>query len=208
MFAKVLKIVRPGVSELDVSAEISYYHKMFGAEKDSFDPIVVSGPRGSLPHGKPSSKRIKQGELVTLDLGCICNGYCSDLTRTVAVGKPSAEARKVYEIVFEAQRLAIESAKGGMAARRLDSIARNYIRSYGYGKYFGHGLGHGIGLEIHEYPRVSARSVHTLRNGNVVTVEPGIYLPGKCGVRIEDDIVVRNGECEVLTTAPKTLIVL
>lgn len=208
VFAKMLKIVRPGISELDVSAEISYYHKRFGAEKDSFEPIVVSGPRGSLPHGKPSSKKIKYGELVTLDLGCICNGYCSDLTRTIAVGKPPAEARKVYSVVFEAQRLAIESARSGMAARNLDRVARSYIRSRGYGRYFGHGLGHGIGLEIHEFPRISARSVHTLRNGNVVTVEPGIYLPGKFGVRIEDDIVVRNGECEVLTTAPKMLMVL
>ncbi len=208
VFAKVLKSIRPGISELDVSAEISYYHKKFGAEKDSFEPIVVSGSRASLPHGRPSSKRIKNRELVTLDLGCIYNGYCSDLTRTIAVGKASAEERKVYDIVLQAQQLAIDSAKSGLAGRRLDGVARNYIRSRGYGKYFGHGLGHGIGLEIHEAPRVSARSIHTLRDGNVVTVEPGIYLPGKFGVRIEDDIVIRDGGCEVLTTAPKTLLVL
>ena len=208
VLAKVLKIIRPGISELDVSAEISYYHKKLGAEKDSFEPIVVSGSRASLPHGRPSSKKIKNGELVTLDLGCIYNGYCSDLTRTVAVGKAGAEERKVYDVVLKAQQLAIDSAKNGISGRELDGVARKYIRSRGYGKYFGHGLGHGIGLEIHEAPRVSARSLHTLRDGNVVTVEPGVYLPGRFGVRIEDDIVVRNGGCEVLTTAPKTLMIL
>ncbi len=207
VFGEILKIVKPGISELDVSAEISYLHKRRGAEKDSFEPIVVSGPRSSLPHGRPSSKKIKRGELVTVDMGCFYNGYCSDLTRTVAVGKPSEEARKIYSIVLEAQQKAIDFARSGIGAKELDGVARGHIRSKGYGKYFGHGLGHGIGLQIHEFPRVSARSAHTLRSGNVITVEPGIYLPGKFGVRIEDDVVIREGMCEVLTKAPKSLIV-
>jgi Xaa-Pro aminopeptidase len=207
VFAEILKIVKAGISELDVSAEISYLHKKYGAEKDSFEPIVVSGPRGSLPHGKPSSKKIKRGELVTLDLGCFYRGYCSDLTRTIAVGKPSGLARKVYGIVLEAQQKAIDSAQSGIKAKKLDGISRDYIRSKGYGKHFGHGLGHGIGLQIHEFPRVSARSTHTLRSGNVITVEPGIYLPGKFGVRIEDDIVIRDGTCDVLTKSPTSMIV-
>ena len=207
-FRDVLKLLGPGVSELDISAEISYRHKKYGAENDSFEPIVVSGRRGSLPHGTPSSKKISHGDMVTLDLGCFYRGYCSDLTRTVSVGKPSQEAKKIYRVVHEAQQRAIHAAAAGMSAKKLDAVAREYIRSMGYGRYFGHGLGHGIGLRIHEYPRISSTSTHALVKGNVVTVEPGIYLPGRCGVRIEDDIVIRNGECEVLTTLPTTMVVL
>lgn len=208
VFHDILKLLKPGISELDISAEVSYRQKKYGAENDSFEPIVVSGRRGSLPHGRPSSKKISRGELVTLDLGCFYRGYCSDLTRTVSVGKPSQEAKKVYRVVHEAQQRAIQAAAAGMPAKKLDAVAREYIRSMGYGKYFGHGLGHGIGLQIHEYPRISSRSTHTLVKGNVVTIEPGIYVPGRCGVRIEDDIVIRNGECEVLTTLPTTMVVL
>ncbi len=207
VFGEVTKVVRTGISELDVSAEISYLHKKHGAEKDSFEPIVVSGPRGSLPHGRPSMKKIRTGEMVTLDLGCFFNGYCSDLTRTIAVGRPSDDARKVYSIVLEAQRKAIDFARNGIAARSLDAMARGVIHAGGYGKNFGHGLGHGIGLQIHEFPRISARSTDTLRSGDVITIEPGIYLPGRLGVRIEDDVVIRDGGCEVLTKAPKSLMV-
>ncbi len=208
VFRDVLGLLKPGVSELDISAEISYRQKKYGAESDSFEPIVVSGRRGSLPHGRPSSKKISRGDLVTLDLGCFYRGYCSDLTRTVSVGKPSQEAKKIYRVVLEAQQRAIHAAIDGISAKKLDAVAREYIRSMGYGRYFGHGLGHGIGLQIHEYPRISPRSTHTLVNGNVVTVEPGVYIPGRCGVRIEDDIVIRNGECELLTTLPTTMVVL
>ncbi len=207
VFAEIIKVVKAGISELDVSAEISYLHKKFGAEKDSFEPIVVSGPRSSLPHGRPSSKKIKEGELVTLDFGCFYDGYCSDLTRTIAVGKISGEGRKVYSIVLEAQQKAIDSAFSGIEAKNLDRVARSYIHANGYGKCFGHGLGHGIGLQIHEFPRISSRSTHTLRAGNVITIEPGIYLPGKFGVRIEDDIVIREGRCDVLSKAPKSMII-
>ena len=207
VFQEIIKAMKAGISELDVSAEISYLHKKYGAEKDSFEPIVVSGPRSSLPHGRPSSKKIKHGDLVTLDFGCFYSGYCSDLTRTVAVGKLSGEARKVYGIVLDAQMKAIDFAQSGVDAKSVDSIARGHIHSKGYGKFFGHGLGHGIGLQIHEFPRVSARSTHTLQTGNVITVEPGIYLPGKFGVRIEDDIVIREGRCDVLTKAPKSMMI-
>lgn len=207
VYSELLDIIKPGVTELDLSAEISYLHKKHGAEKDSFEPIVVSGARGSLPHGRPSAKKIKRGEMVTLDLGCVYQGYCSDLTRTISVGKPSVQARKVYGIVLEAQQRAIDAARSGISARSLDSVARGFIRSKGFGKYFGHGLGHGIGLQIHEYPRISTRSTNTLRPGNVITIEPGIYLPGKFGVRIEDDILVRNERCEMLTKSSKSLTV-
>jgi Xaa-Pro aminopeptidase len=207
VFSELLAIIKPEISELDISAEISYLHKRHGAEKDSFEPIVVSGVRGSLPHGKPSSKKIKRGDMVTLDLGCFYKGYCSDLTRTIAVGNPSAQAKKVYHIVFDAQRLAIEAAHSGLSAKKLDGVARSHIRSKGYGGYFGHGLGHGIGLQIHEYPRVSTQSTHTLHTGNVITIEPGIYVPKEFGVRIEDDIVIQDETCNVLTKSSKELIV-
>ena len=207
-FRKILRLIRPGISELDLSAEISYLHKKMGAEKDSFEPIVVSGPRGSLPHGRPSVKKIKFGEMVTIDMGCFKEGYCSDLTRTVAVGKATAEQRKVYRVVLEAQRIAIETVAEGVPAKALDAATRSHIRRRGFGKYFGHGLGHGIGLQIHEFPRVSTRSLHTLRAGNVITVEPGIYLPGKFGIRIEDDVVVQPFGGDILTETPRDLMVL
>ncbi len=208
VFEKILGVLKPGIAESDIAAEISYLHRIFGAEKDSFDTIVASGVRGSLPHGAASTKKIQKGEMVTLDFGCVYHGYCSDLTRTVAVGTPSSEAKKIYRIVLDAQRAAINAAQSGLPAKKLDTAARSFIEKNGYGKFFGHGLGHGIGLQIHESPRVFAKSEHALRAGNVVTIEPGIYLPGKCGVRIEDDIVIRDGTCEVMTSSPKELIVL
>ncbi len=208
VFEKILGVLKPGITESAIAAEISYLHRMFGAEKDSFDTIVASGVRGSLPHGAASAKKIQKGEMVTLDFGCVYQGYCSDLTRTVAVGTPSSEAKKIYRIVLDAQRAAINAARIGFPARKLDESARSFIEKKGYGKFFGHGLGHGIGLQIHESPRVFAKSTHVLHTGNVITIEPGIYLPGKCGVRIEDDVVIRDGTCEVITSSPKELIVL
>ncbi|MDE3057737.1 MAG: M24 family metallopeptidase [Bacteroidota bacterium] len=207
VFEKVLGIVKPGISENDIAAEIGYLHRKFGAEKDSFDTIVASGTRGSLPHGAASSKKIQKGEMVTLDFGCVYQGYCSDLTRTVAVGTPSSEVKKIYQIVLDAQRSAIHAAHSGLPAKKLDAVARSLIEKKGFGKFFGHGLGHGIGLQVHESPRLFAKSKHLLCAGNVVTIEPGIYLPGKFGVRIEDDVVIHNGACEVITSSPKELIV-
>ncbi len=208
VFGKLLHVVKPGISELDIAAEISYLHRNHGAEADAFEPIVASGKRGALPHARATEKNIKKGEMVTIDMGCRYDGYHSDLTRTIAVGKPSARMRKIYEVVADAQQLAIDAAGSGISGRALDAVARTYIKKKGYGKYFSHSLGHGLGLQVHEQPRLSALSTDTLMNGNVVTIEPGIYIQGIGGVRIEDDVVVRNSFCEVLNKAPKELIVL
>lgn len=208
VFVEILPQLKPGVSELDIAAEISYRHKIHGAEGDGFAPIVVSGAKGALPHGKPSEKKIKKGEMVTLDFGSVYNGYHSDLTRTVGIGSLSGESKKIYNTVLEAQLKAIESAKAGIAAKELDRIARDYINKKGYGKYFKHSLGHGIGLQIHEQPRLSVLSKAVLKNGNVVTIEPGIYIPESGGVRIEDDIVITDGYPEILNKSPKDLIIL
>jgi Xaa-Pro aminopeptidase len=207
VFGRILEILKPGVMEMDIAAEIGYWHKKFGAEGDGFEPIVASGARGALPHARPTMKKIKKGEFVTLDLGCRVNGYHSDLTRTVAVGKPGEKARTIYRVVLEAQSRAIEAARAGAKNRLLDNVARRHIRRSGFGPYFSHSLGHGLGIEIHEPLRLSALSMDILQAGNVVTVEPGIYIPGFGGVRIEDDIVIREHDCEVLNTAPKELLV-
>ena len=208
VFKKIIGILKPGVSELDVSAEISNLHKKLGAEGDAFETIVASGERGSLPHGRATEKKIASSEFVTLDFGCVYRGYHSDMTRTVAVGKPSNEMKKIYQIVLDAQQKASDAVRENIPAKKIDSIARNHIASFGYGKYFGHSLGHGVGMEIHEQLRLSQISKEILRAGNVVTVEPGIYLPKRFGVRIEDIVVVRNNGAEILTTSPKELIVL
>jgi Xaa-Pro aminopeptidase len=208
VFQKIIGMLKPGISELEISAEISYLHKSYGAEGDAFETIVASGVRGALPHGKASSKKIESGEFMTLDFGCVVNGYHSDMTRTVCIGKPSAEMKKVYGIVLEAQQRAADAVRTTATGKEVDTAARGYIASRGYGKYFGHSLGHGVGLEIHEQLRLSQKNKKKLTLNNVVTVEPGIYLPAKFGVRIEDIVVVRRDGCEVLTGSPKELIVL
>jgi Xaa-Pro aminopeptidase len=207
VFKKVLVALRPGARELDIAAEISYWHQRFGADGDAFESIVASGPRGALPHGRATEKKISPGEFVTLDFGCTYKGYKSDLTRTVAVGKPTARGRRIYRIVLEAQCKAIEATRPDMPARALDGVARNHIRRNGFGKYFSHSLGHGLGIEIHEPLRLSVKSKDVLRVGNVFTIEPGIYIKGFGGVRIEDDVVVRESGCEVITKSPKELII-
>jgi Xaa-Pro aminopeptidase len=208
VFKKVLLVLKPGVKELDIAAEISYWHQRFGADGDAFDSIVASGPRGALPHGRATEKRIKKGEFVTLDFGCRYRGYHSDLTRTVAVGRPTQRGRRIYHTVLEAQQKAIEATSPGIPARNLDVAARNHIRQKGYGKYFIHSLGHGLGIEIHEPLRLSPKSKDVVREGNVFTIEPGIYIRDFGGVRIEDDVVVLKTGCEVLTKSPKELIIL
>ncbi len=208
VFSEILKILKPGVAELDVAAEIGYLHRTLGAEADAFEPIVASGTRGALPHARASQKKIQKGELVTIDMGCRFQGYHSDLTRTVAVGKPSPRARTIHQIVLDAQRLAIEAAGSGISGRALDAVARTAIAKKGFGRFFNHSLGHGLGLEVHELPRISKLSADHLTAGNVVTIEPGIYIPGFGGVRIEDDVVIRDGTAEVLNHAPKELIIL
>jgi Xaa-Pro aminopeptidase len=207
VFRKIVALLRPGMSEQDVAARIGFYHRKYGAEGDAFEPIVASGWRGAFPHAKPSAKEIRKGELVTLDFGCRVDGYHSDLTRTVAVGRPTPRAKKIYQVVLDAQTQAVEAARSGITAGALDGVARRCIRNRGFGRYFRHSLGHGLGLQVHEVPRISAMSREVLRTGNVITIEPGIYIPGFGGVRIEDDVVIRDGGCEVLNRSTKELLV-
>jgi Xaa-Pro aminopeptidase len=187
---QVIPMITPSVTELDISAEISYLHRKYGAEKDSFDPIVAGGPRSAMPHARSSNRRFVPGELVIIDIGCVFEGYASDQTRTVALGRVSDEARSVYRIVRDAQALGLESARCGMPAKELDDLVRRFISGHGYAGEFGHGLGHGVGLEVHEDPRISPKGEHVLQENMVFTIEPGIYLPGKFGVRIEDTVVM------------------
>ncbi|MEK6567025.1 MAG: Xaa-Pro peptidase family protein [Bacteroidota bacterium] len=208
VFEQLLGIIKEGIRENEVAAEIVYRHRKLGAEADAFEPIVASGVRGALPHARASQKVIQKGDMVTLDLGCRYRGYHSDLTRTVSVGAPSDALKRMYRVVRDAQEKALTSARSGMKAKSLDAIARKHIASQGLGKYFSHSLGHGLGLEVHELPRVSRLSKDTLKTGNVITVEPGVYVPGLGGVRIEDDVVILNGSCKVLNSSSKELIVL
>lgn len=207
-FADVLPLIRPGVRESDIAAEISYLQRRHGAEKDAFETIAVSGTRSALPHGHPTRKKIAKGELLTLDFGCVVDGYHSDLTRTVGVGRLPAEAKKIYAVVLEAQLTAIEAARAGMKTKDLDARARAVIGMAGYDRHFRHSLGHGIGLQIHEPPRISVQSRSVLEEGNVVTIEPGVYVPGLGGVRIEDDVVIGRNGCRVLNRSPKELMIL
>lgn len=205
-FKRVLAMIKPGVREMEIAAELEYQMKMLGSDKPAFDTIVASGYRGALPHGLASEKRIKKGEFITFDFGARYNGYVSDITRTVAVGKTTSKQKRIYNLVAKAQLKAIGAAKAGMTGIKLDSVARNVIKKAGYGRQFGHGLGHGIGLLVHEGPRVSPKGDYVLRPQNVVTIEPGIYIPKWGGVRIEDDVVIRRNGCTVLNKAPKELI--
>lgn len=208
VFGDILALLRPGVTESDVAAELSYRQRRRGAEGDAFEPIVASGPNAALPHARASDKRLAKGELVVLDFGCRVQGYHSDLTRTVAIGRPTAELRRMYRTVQEAQARALDECRVPMRARDLDAVARAHIRRAGLGKYFSHSLGHGLGLQIHEDPKLSAKSSSMLVAGNVVTIEPGVYVPGIGGVRIEDDVVLGTHGHEILTRSPKELIIL
>ena len=207
-FAEILKFIQPGMTEQEIAAKLQYDMLRFGAEKMSFDPIVVSGPNGSLPHGIPSAKQVQQGEFITMDFGCKYGGYCSDMTRTVALGEPTGEMRKVYQTVLEAQLAGIAVTKAGVPGKSIDAAARKVIEDAGYGEYFGHGYGHSLGIEIHESPNANTREETLLPVGAVVSAEPGIYLPGKFGVRIEDVTVLTADGCMVLTKSPKELIIL
>ena len=205
---KVIPMISSSVTELDIAAEISFQHKKLGADKDSFDPIVAGGPRSAMPHAKPSKAKFVPGELIVIDMGCVYEGYASDQTRTVALGHVSSEARHIYQIVKEAQELGIASARCGMKAKELDSEVRQFINAHGYGDEFGHGLGHGVGFEVHEEPRISPKGEHVLHENMVFTIEPGIYLPGKFGVRIEDTVVMGLHGAIPLQRFSKELIVL
>ncbi len=207
-FAHICTFIRPGVTELDVSNELEFFMRRQGATSSSFDIIVASGKRSALPHGVATDKKIEQGDMVTLDFGALYNGYISDITRTVAVGEPPEELKNIYSIVLEAQKRALDALKPGMTGIEADAVARDYIKEHGYGEAFGHSTGHGIGLEVHEGPALSFRSDMKLEPGMAVTVEPGIYVPGLGGVRIEDDAIITEDGREVITSSPKELIIL
>ncbi len=207
-FSHILGYIKPGVKEIEVAAELEYFIKKQGARGVSFDTIVASGYRSALPHGVASEKAIEQGDAVTMDFGAIYEDYCSDMTRTVFVGKPDEELSKIYNIVLSAQQSAVRGAKKGLTGKEIDSIARDLISKEGYGDCFGHGLGHGVGLEIHEEPRLSLKGSIIMDDGMVVTVEPGIYIPGLGGVRIEDMIVINGDNPLVLTGSSREMIVI
>jgi len=207
-FKHILDYIKPGLTELEVSNELEFFMRKCGATSSSFNTIVASGTRSALPHGVASDKVIEKGDFVTLDYGALYKGYVSDITRTVAVGQPSEKLKEIYNIVLESQLLSIEKIKPGMTGIEADAIARDYITSHGYGEYFGHSLGHGIGLEVHEGPALSVRSDIVLKPGMVVTVEPGIYVPGLGGVRIEDDTLITDNSNETITHSTKDLIIL
>lgn len=207
-FDETLGMVRPAVREIDLSAELEYRMKHYGAQKVSFDLIVASGPRSALPHGIASERRIRRNEFLVFDLGAILGGYSSDFTRTVFVGRPSSRAREIYSIVRESQECAIAGIQDGVPASQIDQLARGTISKYGYKDFFVHSTGHGIGVEVHEPPWISARSRAVLKAGQVITIEPGIYIPDYGGVRIEDLLVVRQEGCKNLTVTHKDLIIL
>lgn len=207
-FSYILNIIKPNIKETDISLALEYKMRELGAEGISFTSIVASGYRSALPHGAASDKEVKSGDFVTMDFGAIYNGYVSDMTRTVVVGKPSEKQREIYKIVLEAQLEGVNHIKPGMTCKEADALTRDIITKYGYGEYFGHGTGHGIGLDVHEGPTVSFRSDTVLTPGMIVTVEPGIYIPDFGGVRIEDDILITETGREVLTKSNKDLIII
>lgn len=204
----VLGFIKPGLTEKEVAAELEYRMMKNGAETLAFETICVAGTNTSRPHGVPSQNKLQCGDFITMDFGCKINGYCSDMTRTVCLGNPTDEMRKVYRTVFEAQAAGERAAHAGVIGTEMDRAARDVIENAGYGEYFGHGLGHSVGLHIHEPPNANPRGTRPLPAGTVVTCEPGIYLPGKFGVRLEDMLLITQAGCENLTKAPKNLIIL
>ena len=206
-FAEVITRLKPGMTELELQAELIYCMYKNGATGLAFDPIVVSGPNTSLPHGVACERVIREGDFVTMDFGASYQGYCSDMTRTVAVGYATEEMQKVYATVLEAQKAGIAVSRAGVPGKEIDGAARKVIADAGYGEYFGHGYGHSLGLEIHESPSPNGRNETPMPVGAVCSAEPGIYLPGKFGVRIEDVVIFREDGCENITASPKNLII-
>ena len=203
LFDRALEVLRPGIREAEVAAEMEYAARKAGAEEMSFPTIIASGARSALPHGRASDQALEPGGFVVCDFGVILRSYCSDETRTVWVGAASAEARRAYEAVREAQQAAIAAVRPGTSVGEVDAAARKVLRKGGFGRNFTHSTGHGVGLEIHEAPRVAAGQRDILKPGMVITIEPGVYFPGKWGVRIEDMVAVTAGGCEVLTPTSK-----
>lgn len=204
-YEHILRFIREGVTERDIALELDFFMLKNGAEAISFETIAVSGANTSKPHGVPTDKKICSGDFVTMDYGAVVNGYHSDMTRTVAVGEVSDEQINVYNTVLEAQLRALSVLKEGVRCSDADAAARDYIKEKGYADFFRHSTGHGVGLEIHEKPNLSPKNTDFLKCGNIVTVEPGIYIPGKFGVRIEDMAIITKNSCENLTKIPKKL---
>lgn len=196
---KAFEVIRPGLMDWEVAAEIEYEMRRLGSNGVAFDTIVCSGPESAFPHGGFGERKIEEGDLVVVDVGAKYHGYCADMTRTFVAGKPSETQRELYEIVREAQRLAIERVRSGVKAKDVDKVARKYIADKGYDEYFVHSLGHGVGLDIHEPPTIGPINEETLSSGNVITIEPGIYIPGFGGIRIEDTILVLEDKAIKLT---------
>lgn len=207
-FDEVLNFIRPGASEREISLCLDEYMLRNGAEALSFETIALTGKNTSMPHGVPSECIVKSGDLVLMDFGAVYDGYHSDMTRTVCVGKSTERIEKVYGIVLEAQLKALDTVRAGITGEELDKSARDVIKAAGFGKAFGHSLGHGVGMEIHEFPTASEKSETILEKNMVVTIEPGIYLPEEFGVRIEDFVAVTENSCDNLTKCPKNLITL
>lgn len=208
-FTYILDHMRPGVTEKEIAWKLEVFMREQGADALAFPPIVASGPNGALPHARPTDRPLAAGEFVTLDFGCVWQGYCSDMTRTVFIGEPTDEQRALYELVLKAQLAGVEAVKPGVVAKDVDAAARSVIAEAGYGEYFGHGLGHGIGMDVHEeIPRLSTRGAVVLEPGMVASVEPGVYLPERGGIRIEDLVVVTEGGCRILTKSTKELLCL
>jgi len=205
-FDDILKFIKPGVTEREIALELDRCMLKNGAEALSFETIALSGTNTSMPHGVPSDKQVKDGEFVLMDFGAVYNGYHSDMTRTVCIGKPSEEMEKVYNVVLSAQTACLEKAHAGMTGSELDKIARDIIDDAGYGDFFGHSLGHGVGMEIHEAPNAAPLNKNILKSGAIVTVEPGIYIPGKFGVRIEDFVILTENGNVNLTKCAKNII--
>ena len=208
VFDEICDFLRPGVTESEVAAQLTYLQMKHGAEGNSFPPIVASGANGSMPHAIPGPKPIQTGEFVTMDFGCVYQGYCSDMTRTVAIGQPSDEMRRVYDAVLEAQLAGIATAKAGVPGCDVHNAAWDVLKKHGYGDYFGHGFGHSLGIEIHESPNANRSNTKPLPMGAVISAEPGVYLPGKFGVRTEDVLYLTETGNRILTHAPKQLIIL
>lgn len=207
-FKHILTYVKPGLKEIEVANELEFFMRKNGAASSSFDIIVASGYRSALPHGVASEKEIEKGDFVTLDFGAYYKGYCSDITRTFAVGEPKDELKTIYSIVLEAQLRGMAGIRPGMTGKEADALTRDYITEHGYGEQFGHSTGHGLGMEVHEGPALSFKSETILQPGMVVTVEPGIYVAGLGGVRIEDDTVITSDGNESLSHSSKELIIL
>lgn len=209
VFEEIVELIEPGRTEREVGAEIVYRHLKKGADAMAFDPIVASGPNAARPHARPTERTIEKGDVVVVDMGCFRDGYASDMTRTIAVGEPGAQARRGYEAVLEAQEAALDVAHAGMTGKELDAVARDVLEDADFGDAFSHGLGHGIGLQVHEWPRVSRTTDDVLPDGACVTIEPGAYVPEEnFGVRIEDIVVLRPEGSDNLTRSPKELLVL